>query len=191
MQRVGAAPKSRPSKRGSTRLHFDIAERYRCRYRSDRVAEMCNNGGMPLGLLGPIGHMHLESADALGMRSLAIGTKAVDALESFESVGGLGDPVLLYASLLEPVSLVATWAGTWGGWQYAVGNGVPPREWRRFRSAVMQGEDREAGHFIAFYLVENLQRLTEPMPLTQLRAWGKEKPLAQNFIPMRPLVVHW
>src|SRR5437762_1045826 len=102
---------------------------------------------MPIGLLGPLGHMHLESADELGMRSIAIGTKAAEALESFEKVGRLGDPVLLYSSLLEPVSLVASWGGTWGGWQYAVGNGVPPREWRPFRSALMQEEDREAGYF--------------------------------------------
>ena len=151
----------------------------------------CKNRPMPVGLLGPIGHMHLESAEELGMRSLAIGTKVVDALETFDSVANRGDPVLLYASLLEPVSLEATWGGTWGGWQYAVGNGVPPREWRRFRSAVMQEEDREAGYFIAFYLVDNLHRLPEAMPLNRLRAWGKDKPLAQNFVPLRPLVVLW
>lgn len=97
---------------------------------------------MPVGLLQPIGHMHLKSAEQLGMRALAIGTKVVDALESFESVRERGDPVLSYASPLEPVSLVATWGGTWGGWRYAVGNGVPPREWHRFRSAIMQEEDR-------------------------------------------------
>jgi hypothetical protein len=146
---------------------------------------------MPVGLLGPIGYMHLESAEQLGMQSLAIGTKVVDALESFSSVGAVGGPVLLYASRSEPVSLVATWGGTWGGWNYAVGNGVPPRQWQRFRSAVMQEEDRKAGYFIAFYLVENLHRLDKPLPLTRLRAWGKDKPLAKNFVPLRPLVVHW
>lgn len=146
---------------------------------------------MPIGLLGPLGYMHLESAEEGGMPSIAIGTKVTEALESFDQVGSVGDPVLLYASRVEPVALVASWTGTWGGWRYAVGNGVPPREWRRYRSALMQKEDREAGHFVAFYLVGNLQRLSEPVPLSDLRGWGGDKPFAANFVPMRPLVVHW
>jgi hypothetical protein len=146
---------------------------------------------MPIGLLGPLGYMHLESAEQLAMRSLAIGTTATEALEAFASVGQVGDPVLLYASHVEPPVLVASWGGTWGGWDYAVGNGVPPRQWRRHRSALMHEEDREAGYFTAFYLVENLRRLNQPIPLTNLRAWGSDKPLASNFIPRHPLTVHW
>src|SRR4051794_31644608 len=111
---------------------------------------------MPTGVLAPLGYMHLESAEELRMQSLAIGTRAIDALESIEKEVNAGDPVLLYASHLKPVSLVASWGGTWAGWEYAVGNGVPPRKWRRFRSAVMQEEDKDAGYFIGFYLVENL-----------------------------------
>ena len=93
---------------------------------------------MPIGLLGPIGYMHLDSASASGMRTLAIGSQVTDALQQCDEVCTHEDPVLLYASLQDPVSLVVSWSGTWGGWQYAVGNGVPPREWRRFRSALMQ-----------------------------------------------------
>ena len=146
---------------------------------------------MPVGLLGPLGHMHLESAERLGMPCLAIGTRAVDALEAFDEVGRTGDPVLLYASHVEPVVLEASWGGSWGGWKYAVGNGLPPREWRRFRSALMREEDAEAGYFIAFYLVEELHRLAEPVPLTSLRAWGTDKLLAANFVPRSPVTVHW
>jgi hypothetical protein len=146
---------------------------------------------MPVGLLGPIGHMHLESAEERRLPSIAIGTRADDALRAFDTVGHIGDPVLLYASHLHPVSLVASWAGTWGGWQHAVGNGVPPREWRRFRSSLMREEDKEAGFFVAFYLVENLRRLSEPIALATLRAWGTDKPLAANYVPERPMTVHW
>jgi hypothetical protein len=55
----------------------------------------------------------------------------------------------------------------------------------------MQNEDREAGHFTAFYLVEDLRRLNEPIPLSSLRAGGSDKLLAANFIPRSPLLVHW
>lgn len=126
------------------------------------------------------------------MRSLAIGSRADEVLERFDEIGGIGAPVLLYESHRPgPPVLVTSFTGSWGGWAHAVGNGVPPRAWRRFRSALMEEEDKSAGFFTSFYLVENLEPLGSPRPLTELRGYGGDKPLATNFVPLGPVIVHW
>ena len=55
----------------------------------------------------------------------------------------------------------------------------------------MEEEDKNAGFFTAFYLVENLERLESPLPLTELRGYGADKSLAANFVPRGPVIVHW
>jgi hypothetical protein len=118
------------------------------------------------------------------------GTRALDVLEKIDELGQPGLTVLIYASRAEaPTPPYATWAARYVGWQPAVGNGLVPRNWRHFRPPSTAQEDREAGWWYAFYQVDDLHKLDEPVPIGILRSDRDNRRLSEVFVPEGPLLV--
>jgi hypothetical protein len=145
---------------------------------------------MPIALLAPIGIMHLESAD--GMPRVAFGTRALETLQEFAAAGGPGTPVLFYASYnVGAVRPTVTWTAEFVGVTEAAGNGAPPASIRRLRPRSTRDEDRTAGWWYAYYVVEGLRELddTAQLPIADLRSWASDRPLSPAFIPEGPMIV--
>ena len=153
------------------------------------AGEMGRDEAMTIALLAPVPSIHLVAAQDEAMRSIALGTRA-DVLEEFASLGTDGATVFVYTSQEPgPPRLVVSWTGTFGGYREAVGNGAVPPDWRRHRPTTMRKEDRTAGWWTGYYLVGDLRPVDEPWPVSDMRAYAGDKPLAPNFVPLGPIVV--
>lgn len=145
---------------------------------------------MTIALLVAVPSVHLASAAEQRMSTIALGTRAWETLAEFERVAGTGAPVYIYASHDDGARRpVATWAGSYGEYRAAVGNGAVPKELVGFRPRTMASEDREAGHWFGYFTVTDFTRLDEARPLSELRLWTGDRPLSPAFVPHGPVIV--
>jgi hypothetical protein len=154
------------------------------------AGEMRRDEATTIGLLVPVPSVHIVAARDEAMTSIALGTRATDILEEFAPLGADGAPVFVYTSHESgQPRLVVSWSGTFCGYREAVGNGAVPRNWRRHRPTTMRDEDRTAGWWTGYYLVGDIRPVDEPWPISGMRAYAGDEPLAPNFVPLGPIVV--
>lgn len=158
---------------------------------SPRLPAACKDCTLPIGLLTPIGRMHLDAAASGDMTSVVFGTNAWQVLAQFTQMAGPGAPVLFYVAY-DRAAREAAWKAAFVEYRDSRG-GFPPREWHQYREAVAAEEDKGLGpgYFAGYYLVEELAPLQPPTPLRELYSWTSKKRLAKSFLPIGPIIVEW
>ena len=141
-----------------------------------------------VALLAPIPLEHLSDGVEVCTREgkVAFGSQAWETLTKFEDLGGVGAPVLIYASHNPShVGAVVTWVARYADYVESRGGAHPARD--RYRPPSCHDEDR-TGHWAGFYEVESLRQLDDPIPITTLRN-PQGKPFKANFVPEGPTVI--
>lgn len=146
---------------------------------------------MPIGLLAPIGRMHLDAAKAEGMSTVVFGTNAWQVLPRFVEVAGAGAPVLFHVSY-DHAAREASWKASFVEYRESRG-GFPPRGWDQYREPIAAEEDKGPGpgFFAGYYLVEEVAPLEPPLKIPELYSVATKKHLARSFIPIGPIIVEW
>lgn len=145
---------------------------------------------MTIALLAPLPMVHLDAARRDRMSTIAMGTRAWETLRQFTEVGGMGAPVLIYASLAEGSARpVVSWSGVFGQYQEAGQGGLVPRRWERFRPATMGPQDEEGGHFAGYFTVRELSELETPISIADLRLWASDRLPDRGFVPHGSTIV--
>lgn len=142
-----------------------------------------------VALLTPVPEQHLISGIQRCQESgfVAFGTDSGMVLTEFRNASDDEHraDILFYAS--ESASSgppVATYRGRFEGYDGAIA-GKPKSAWAAFRPHTTATD----GAWQSFYLVSNLRKLDQPVPLMSLSKHGSKGKLAKNFMPIGPLII--
>ena len=148
------------------------------------------SGVSPVALLSPVPFEHLsDGVDVCTRRGkVAFGSQAWTVFDKFENVGGIGAPVLIYASHpTERLGAVVSWVARYLGYVESVGGRHPDK--MRHRPPSCHVEDK-SGHWAGFYEVEGLRRLdeTELVRISTLRN-PDNRAFKSGFVPEGPTII--
>jgi hypothetical protein len=136
-----------------------------------------------IALLAPVPLVHLEDGVEVSERKgkVAFGSMAWEFFKKLdEDRGGLAVETFIYASHADVRDLAVTWHARYIGH-------VTDVEPRRFRpKSTLEGDK---GGWGVYWLLEGLARLTEPIPIAELCAYGTGEPFGKGFVPEGPMRV--
>lgn len=146
--------------------------------------------GVPVALLTPVPIDHLVDGVEVCRREgkVAYGSQAWETLMKFEDLGGVGAPVLVYASHNpEHLGPTVLWVGYYLDYVESKGGAHPAHG--RYRPPSCKEED-QSGYWAGFYELSDLQQLDPEsrIAIPSLRSLDG-KPYAAGFVPEGPTIV--
>ena len=146
--------------------------------------------GVPVALLTPVPIDHLVDGVEVCRREgkVAYGSQAWETFRRFEDLGGVGAPVLVYASHnAEHLGPTVSWLGYYLDYVESRRGAHPDRV--RFRPPSCKEEDG-TGYWAGFYELRDLAQL-DPEARIDIRTLRslEGKPYAAGFVPEGPTII--
>jgi hypothetical protein len=145
------------------------------------------------GLLAPVPLVHLADGQDVcrDEGKVAFGTRGWEVFRDLEADGGLGAPVLIYASHAAEHNLgpVVSWQACYAGWVPATISGGHP-DGERYRPPSTYGGEDTTRHWLGFWAVTDLQALgaEEHIPIADLHDRRGRK-FGGDFVPEGPILL--
>lgn len=137
-----------------------------------------------IALLAPVPLIHLEDAPGVieEVGKVAFGSQAFQFFRELDlDRGGLAVETFIYASHAGVRDLSVTWHGLYVGHE-------ENREPVRYRPpSTLEWDGKNA--WGTYWIVRDLERLTEPIPIAELCAYGTGEPFGKGFVPEGPMRV--
>lgn len=149
-------------------------------------------------ILAPVPEQHLKSAkeaisDQLAADPpenppvLAYGSKAFEVFRKVDERDGCPVDIFIYASHAEEQTLKpqATWQATYIKHVDSRRGRYPGKALHRPPSTKQDKQD----YWAIYWLVQDLEKLETPIPISNFRGYGKKSGYLTNFVPEGPLLV--